>query len=144
MTMTETTRSDLLMRAVATCVHPDDASITHLDDMFTEDVTVWSPNLMTSGLAGLAEHLTFREDAFTDVDVIIDAVDAVGIKGFVEFHVEATFSGPFDIGAGEVVEPNGRRLVLGAAAVAEFEAGKIKALRGHFDDATLLEQMFAA
>ena len=141
--MTEPTRSDLLSRAVVTCVHPDDTAIGQLGEMFTDDVTVWSPNLMTTGLAGLAEHLAFREDAFTDVDVVIDAVDAVGIKGFVEFHVEATFSGPFDIGAGEVVEPNGRRLLLGAAAVAEFEEGKIKALRAYFDDATLLEQLFA-
>ena len=40
-----------------------------------------------------------------------------------------------------VVEPNGKRLLLGAAAIADFEAGKIKSLRAYFDDASLLEQM---
>lgn len=142
--MEVTDRRDLLSHAVVTCVHPDGDRIAHLGDIFTDDVTVWSPNLMTTGVAGLAEHLAVREDAFTDVEVLIDAVDTVGIKGFVEFHVEATFSGPFELGAGEFIEPNGRRLVLGAAAVAEFEGGKIKVLRAYFDDATLLEQMFAA
>jgi predicted ester cyclase len=43
-----------------------------------------------------------------------------------------------------VVEPHGQRLLLGAAAVADFEGGKIKTLRAYFDDATLLEQMVAA
>ena len=42
-----------------------------------------------------------------------------------------------------VVEPNGRELVLGAAAIADFAGDKIKSLRAYFDDITLLEQMFA-
>jgi hypothetical protein len=42
------------------------------------------------------------------------------------------------------IEPNGHKLLLGAAAIADFEGGKIKALRAYFDDATLLEQMLAA
>jgi hypothetical protein len=43
-----------------------------------------------------------------------------------------------------VIEPRGQRLLLGAAAVADFEGGKIKALRAYFDDSVLLEQMLAA
>ena len=43
-----------------------------------------------------------------------------------------------------MIEPNGQKLLLGAAAIADFEGGKIKALRAYFDDATLLEQMVAA
>ena len=40
-----------------------------------------------------------------------------------------------------VIDPNGQQLLLGAAAVADFEGDKIKALRAYFDDASLLEQM---
>ena len=55
----------------------------------------------------------------------------------------ATFSGPFVIDEEVVIEPNGQPLLLGAAAVADFEGDKIAAVRAYFDDATLLEQMLA-
>ena len=44
--------------------------------------------------------------------------------------------GPFVIDEAAVIDPNGRQLLLGAAAVADFEGDKIKALRAYFDDAT--------
>ena len=81
--------------------------------------------------------------SFSDVDIQFDAVDVFGNKGLAEFRVAATFSGPFVIDEQVVIEPNGRQLLLGAAAVADFEGDKIKAVRAYFDDATLLEQMLA-
>ena len=142
--MTGTSRGAILRRAIETCIQPDDDAIAKLGELFHDDVTVWSPNLFAVGLADLAENLEFREMAFSDVDVQIDALHVFANKGFAEFRVAATFSGPFVIDEEVVIEPNGRRLLLGAAAIAEFEGGKIKALRGYFDDATLLEQMLAA
>jgi hypothetical protein len=142
--MTGTSRGATLRRAIETCIRPDDDAIAKLGELFCDDVTVWSPNLLAVGLAELAEHLEFREMAFSDVDIQIDALDVFAGKGFAEFRVAATFSGPFVIEKDTVIEPNGQRLLLGAAAVAEFEGGKIKALRAYFDDATLLEQMVAA
>jgi predicted ester cyclase len=112
--------------------------------MFCDDVTVWSPNLLAVGLADLAETLAFREMAFSDVDIQFDALDVFANKGFAEFRVAATFSGPFVIGKEVAIEPNGQQLLLGAAAIADFYGDKIKALRAYFDDATLLEQMLAA
>ena len=132
-----------LRRAVETCINPDEGAIAQLGDLFTEDATVWSPNLLTTSRSDLADALAFREDAFSDVAIQFDGVDTFGTKGFVEFRVSATFSGAFVIDEEVAIEPNGRRLVLGAAAVAEFESGKIKALRAYFDDAALLEQMLA-
>ena len=141
--MTGTSRGAILRRAIETCIQPDEDAIAKLGELFSDDVTVWSPNLLAVGLADLAEHLEFREMAFSDVDIQIDALDVFANKGFAEFRVAATFSGPFVIKKDTVIEPNGQRLLLGAAAVAEFEGGKIKALRAYFDDATLLEQMVA-
>lgn len=141
--MAASDRHTTLRRAIETCIHPDDASVAGLADLFADDVTVWSPNLLAVGLADLAESLSVREDAFSNVVVEIDALDVLGDKGFVEFRVAADFTGPFVIGDDLAVEPNGRRLLLGAAAVAEFAGDKIQALRGYFDDATLLEQMVA-
>ena len=142
--MTGTSRGAILRRAIETCIQPDDGAITKLGELFHDDVTVWSPNLLAVGLADLAEHLEFHEMAFSDVDIQIDALDVFANKGFAEFRVTATFTGPFVIGKETVIEPNGHELLLGAAAIADFEAGKIKALRAYFDDTTLLEQMLAA
>jgi ketosteroid isomerase-like protein len=142
--MTRTSRGAILRRAIETCIHPDDDAIARLGELFNDDVTVWSPNLFAVGLTDLAENLAGREMAFSDVDIQVDALDVFANKGFAEFRVTATFSGPFVIGKEEVIEPNGHKLLLGAAVIADFEEGKIKALRAYFDDATLLEQMLAA
>ena len=141
--MPRISRGTILRRAIETCIQPDDEAIAQLGELFCDDVTVWSPNLLAVGLADLAENLAFREQAFSDVDIQIDGLHVFANKGFAEFRVAATFSGPFVIGKEVAIEPNGQRLLLGAAAVADFEGGKIKALRAYFDDTTLLEQMLA-
>jgi hypothetical protein len=144
--MTEKSRGAVLRRAIETCIRPDDDAIAKLGELFHDEVTVWSPNMLATSLADLAENLAFREKTFSDVDIQIDALDVFANKGFAEFRVAATFSGPFVIqGKKEmVIEPRGQRLLLGAAAIADFEGGKIKALRAYFDDSTLLEQMLVA
>ena len=142
--MTGTSRGATLRRAIETCIQPDDGAVAKLGELFHDDVTVWSPNLLAVGLADLAENLAFREMAFSDVDIQIDALHVFADKGFAEFRVTATFSGPFVIEKETVIEPDGHKLLLGAAAIADYEGGKIKAMRAYFDDATLLEQMVAA
>lgn len=142
--MTGTSRGAILRRAIETCIRPDDDAIAKLGELFHDDVTVWSPNMLAVGLADLTENLAFRELAFSDVDIQIDALHVFAGKGFAEFRVAATFSGPFVIEKEVVIEPNGQKLLLGAAAIADFEGGKIKAMRAYFDDTTLLEQMVAA
>jgi predicted ester cyclase len=142
--MAESTRGDVLRRAIETCIKPTDQTIASLGDLFTDDVSVWSPNLLAVGLADLADNLAFRESAFSDVDIQIDSLDVFGNRALAEFRVAATFSGPFLVDEEVVIEPNGNQLTLGAAAVADFEGDKIRAVRAYFDDATLLEQMLPA
>jgi len=142
--MTGTSRGAILRRAIETCIRPDDDAIAKLGELFSDDATVWSPNLLAVGLTDLADNLALRETTFSDVDIQIDALDVFANKGFAEFRVTATFSGPLVIGKQAAIEPNGHKLLLGAAAIADFEGGKIKALRAYFDDATLLEQMLPA
>ena len=141
--MSDTSRGAVLVRAVEACIKPDDDMIAALGTLFTDDVTAWSPNLMAVGLVDLAENLVFRETTFSDVVVNVTSLGVLGNKGFIEFQVAATFSGPYVIDEEIVVEPNGQVLVLGAAAIADFAGDKIKSLRAYFDDMTLLEQMFA-
>ncbi len=142
--MADQPRGAVLRRAIETCIAPTDDTIAALGDLFADNATVWSPNMLAIGLADLAENLAFRETAFSNVDVQIDSLDIFGSRGLAEFRVAATFSGPFVIGESAVIDPNGQQLLLGAAAVADFEGDKITALRAYFDDATLLEQMLDA
>ena len=142
--MGDTNRGDTLRRAIETCIKPDDAALSAVSDLFTADATVWSPNMMTTSLAGLVETLGLREGSFSNVEIEFNTLDVFGTRGVAEFRVAATFSGPFVVDDAVVIEPNGQRCLLGAAAVADFQGEKISGLRGYFDDATLLEQMMPA
>jgi hypothetical protein len=142
--MAEHPRGAVLRRAIETCITPDDVTVATLGELFTDDATVWSPNMLAIGLADLAENLSFREAAFSDVVIQFDSLDIFGSRGLAEFRVAATFSGPFVIEEAAVIDPNGHQLLLGAAAVADFDGDRITALRAYFDDASLLEQMLDA
>jgi hypothetical protein len=127
--MTQTDRRRVLRRALEACTVGE---VEPLPELFTEQVSGWSPNLIVSSLDEPAEAIADREDAVPDVNLQVDALDVFGNKGFVEYRLSAVFSGPF------VIEPNGREILLGAAMVADFTGDKISAFRNHFDDATLL------
>ena len=93
--MAENARGAVLRRAVETCISPDDDTIAMLGELFTDDVTVWSPNVLAVGLAELSEILASAKVAFSDVDIEFDSLDIFGNQGLAEFRVAATFSGSF-------------------------------------------------
>jgi hypothetical protein len=131
-------QQEVLRAALEACLL---GQVDVLPDLFTEDVSGWSPNMLVSSLAELTDFVGYREGALSDVAVQVDSLDVLANKGFVEYRVSARFTGPFMIDDGIVLEPNDHELLLGAALVADFEDGKISAFRNYFDDATLLEQM---
>ena len=141
--MVEHPRAATLRRAIEIFISPNDDNIANLDQLVTDDVTVWTPNMLAVGLSDLQTNLAFRESAFSDVDIQFDTLDVFGSRGLAEFRVAGTFSGPFVIEEAVVIEPNHHKLLLGVAAVADFEQTKIKAVRAYFDDTSLLEQMLA-
>ena len=141
--MVEHPRAATLRRAIEIFISPNDDNIANLDQLLTDDATVWTPNMLAVGLSDLQANLAFRESAFSDVDIQFDTLDVFGNRGLAEFRVAGIFSGPFVIEEAVVIEPNHQKLLLGAAAVADFEQTKIKAVRAYFDDSSLLEQMLA-
>jgi hypothetical protein len=138
--MTASDRRQVLRRAVEACIA---GQVEALPELFTKDVIGWSPNMLVGSRADLTEVVADREDALSDVNVQVDALNVSGNRGFVEYRVSAVFSGPFVISDDVVVDPNGREIVLGAAMAADFSGDKIAAFRNYFDDATLMEQMLA-
>ena len=139
--MAENDRGRVFRRALEASVQGD---VDALPDLFTDDVSGWSPNLLVGSLAELAEAIAVREEAVSDVAINIDALEVLGNKGFAEYRLTAVFSGPLVLGDDVVVEPNGREILMGGAIVVEFTGDKISAFRNYFDDVSLLEQMVAA
>ena len=139
--MADNGRSQVLRRALEACI-AGNADV--LPELFTADVSGWSPNMLVSSLEELQETVAGREEALSDVEIEINSLDVFANKGFVEYRLHAVFSGPFALDENTVVEPTGDKILLGAALVADFSGDKISAFRNYFDDASLLEQMVAA
>ena len=135
--MTESARATVLRKAIEACVTGD---FEVLPELFTEDVSAWSPAIHVTSAKELAEALAWHEEALTEVEVQIDALDVFADKGAAEFRVTARFSEPFVIDD-SVVEPNGHLLVIGSAVIVDFDGDRISAFRNYFDEMTLLEQM---
>lgn len=139
--MAENSRAQTLRRALEAGITGD---VDALPELFTADVSGWGPHMLVSSLDELKETLAAREDALSDVEIEINSLDVFGNKGFVEYRINAVFSGPFVLDEDTVIEPTGGKILLGAALVAEFSGDKISAFRNYFDDAALLEQMVVA
>ena len=138
--MAENPRAEVLRRALEASVRGEAEA---LPELFTADVSGWGPHMLVSSLAELQETVAAREEALSEVGIEIGSLDVFGNKGFVEYKLEAVFSGPFVLDEETVIEPTGNTIELGAALVAEFEGDKISAFRSYFDDAALLEQLVA-
>ncbi len=131
-------RAGVVERALEACIKGE---VDALPELFTDDVSAWSPNMHVTSRGELAEVVAERDGSLSNVSLKIDNVDVVGNKGYAEYRVSAVFSGPFVVDDDTVIEPNGRELLLGAAFVAEFSGDTISAFRNYFDNAALLEQM---
>jgi hypothetical protein len=138
--MTEDGRSGVLRRALEACFAGE---VSALPELFTEDVSGWSPNMLVTSLDELSTVVADRDESLSDVSVQVDGLDVTGNKGFAEYRVSAVFSGPFRLDEETVIEPNNREILLGAALAADFSGDKISAFRNYFDDITLLAQMLA-
>jgi hypothetical protein len=130
--------ADLLARALEAAVTGETGEI---DEVFTEDVTGWSPNMLVTSRAELAEELAERDDALSNIVIEIDTMDAHGGRAAAEWRVAADHTGPLVLDDDIVIDPSGRRLVLAGATFAEFRDDKICSFRHYFDDAALLEQL---
>ena len=110
-------------------------------DLVTADVTAWSPTLFVTSRDELLGALEHHEDAFSGIEVRVQALDQVGDKAFAEWHVAVDHTGPLAVDDDLVIQPTGRRLHVSGATVAEFDGDRICAFRSYFDDLALIEQL---
>src|SRR5262245_65978787 len=111
--MAENGRASVLKRALEACFHGE---VDALPDLFTEDVSGWSPNMLVASRAELAEVVAERDASLSDVSLTVDILDVIGNMGYAESRVNAVFSAPFGIDEDTVLKPDGRDLCSGAAS----------------------------
>jgi hypothetical protein len=87
----------------------------------------------------LAADLAGRAAAFSDVELVLDPVDAVGDKLIAEWRVAATHTGLLALDEELALEPTGRRLELRGVLVAEFEGDRIRQFRQYWNEVELLD-----
>ena len=136
--MAQDGRASVLERALAACVTGE---TDVLPELFTDDVSGWSPNLLVGSLDELSEAVKGRDESLSDVSILVHGVDLVGNRAYAEYILSGVFSGPLTVSDDLVIEPNGREVLLGGAIAADFAGDKIAAFRNYFDDLTLLVQM---
>lgn len=135
--MTDTAaRADVLRDAMLAAVTGD---LGLVERAYTEDVTGWSPVMEVVSRDDLAADLAGRAGAFSDVDLVLDPVDAVGDKLIAEWRVAATHSGVLALDEELALEPTGRRVELRGVVIAEFEGDRIRRFRQYWNEVELLD-----
>jgi predicted ester cyclase len=116
--------------------------IEAIPEVFTDDVSGWSPNFAVDSQKALVDVLLDRQDALTNMMWEIDSFDIIGEKVIAEWRLEADHSGLFQVGDDHRFPATGRRVRLAGATFVQVRDDKISAFRNYFDDAALLEQLF--
>ena len=140
MASTASAQASAMRRLLDATVTGDRAAMA---DLVTADVTGWSPNLFVTSRDELLAAVEQREDAFSGIEVRVQALDQIGDKAVAEWHVAVDHTGPLAVDDDLVIEPTGRRLHVSWATVAEFDGDRICAFRSYFDDLALIEQILA-
>lgn len=118
-----------------------DGNARALPDVYTDDVTAWTPALSAASLDELTAELERRDAAFSDVELEVAPLDVGGDYACAEWTVAMTHSGPLALAGGDVVEPTGTRITVNGATVAEFRGDRICSLRQYWDELAVFEQI---
>jgi hypothetical protein len=131
-------RAALLVRAIEASVS---GSSVEICDLYTPDVEGWSPNGTVTSAAELAVEFEDRDDAFSDVEVVIVALDVGGDQACAEWVASVVHTGPLTQDGVVVVPPTGMRLTLRGVTVAEFDGDHIRSFRQYWNELEWLDQL---
>ncbi|MFI5046290.1 MAG: ester cyclase [Acidimicrobiia bacterium] len=139
-TTTSADRAAALMRGLVASVTGDSSVVAEL---YTDDVSGWSPSTSVSSAVELAIELEDTDDTFSDIELTFAPLDVGGDKACVEWELRATHTGPLVIDDDVQIDATGIRLTLHGVTVAEFDGDRIRGFRQYWDDAELLAQVGA-
>lgn len=133
---TDKHRGELLRRAVTATAESDADA---LGDIFTDDVSVWSPGMSISSRTELAAELRARDEVFGDLSVAFEAIDVVGNHGYAEWVATAIQKAALVVDDEVVIDVTEAPLTLRGVTVARFVGDRIAELRQYWDEVELLE-----
>jgi hypothetical protein len=131
-------RAEQLIRAVQASVS---GSSHEISDLYTEDVQGWSPNGTVTSSAELAVEFEDRDDAFSDVQITVVALDVGSDQACVEWVASVLHTGPLTLDGAALVDPTGRRLTLRGVTVAEFDGDRIRSFRQYWNELEWIDQL---
>jgi ketosteroid isomerase-like protein len=135
---TNRVRAQRLVRAVRASVA---GASTEIADLYTEDVRGWSPTGTVSSAAELAVEFEDRDEAFSEVEVVVVALDVGGDQACVEWIASVEHTGALTLEGAALVDATGRRLTLRGVTVAEFDGERICSFRQYWNELELLDQL---
>jgi limonene-1,2-epoxide hydrolase len=113
-------------------------------DLFTDDVSGWSPTLSVSSLSELSEVLDERDDGLSNITVAVRTLSSGGNRVIAEWRLDADHTGPLVVDDEMTVAATGVHVHVGGATFAEFRDDKIQSFRTYFDEVALTEQVVVA
>jgi ketosteroid isomerase-like protein len=131
-------RATTLARALEAGIRGDVAALA---DLYTDDVTAWTPAFFVDSASELLAIIGTRDDAFSDVELTVRPLDVGGDHACAEWQATMTHTGTVTLAGGTVVEPTGHRVTVYGATVAEFRGYRICSLRQYWDELALFEQL---
>jgi hypothetical protein len=137
-TISNRVRAERLVRAVKASVS---GSSSEISDLYTEDVQGWSPNGTVTSSAELAVEFEDRDDAFSELEIVVVALDVGGDRACVEWVASVLHTGPLIDDHNARVDPTGRRLTLRGVTVAEFDGDRICSFRQYWNELEWLDQL---
>jgi ketosteroid isomerase-like protein len=131
-------RATILERALRAGIDGDRDAI---DELYTEDVTAWSPVFGITSRTELVGELERRDEAFSDVELEVTALDVGGDYACAEWRVTMTHTGDLRLGDVDPIPATGVTVTLNGVTIAEFRGGKICSFRQYWNEVSILDQL---
>jgi ketosteroid isomerase-like protein len=131
-------RAAILDRALRAGIEIDRSE---LEALYTEDVTAWAPSFSVSSLTELLTELERRDDAFSDIELDVIALDVGGDYASAEWRVTMSHTGDLVLGEQDAVPATGLQITLYGVTIAEFRGEQICSFRQYWDRMSILEQL---
>ena len=131
-------RAERLVRAVTASISGTSSEISEL---YTDDVQGWSPNGTITSAAELAVEFEDRDEAFSDPEIAVVALDVGGDQACAEWVASVVHTGALTLDGDALVDPTGRRITLRGVTVAEFDGDRICSFRQYWNELEVLDQL---
>ena len=113
-------------------------------DVFTDDVTGWTPLGEVHGRDQLRDQVTDWRDGMTDIDLVVDGIAVDGATAMARWRLSARHTGVVLVNEDLLYEPSGQEVTVAVTSEFGFRDERICWFRHDYDLDDLLRQLRAA